>query len=136
MRKICIAFLLSNLLLAMPLWAQEVFITGDNQAAAEAKLDLEKFTNYKFTPHPPPLMLEVRQESWSPGFKTPATVAVTMKLLSPSGKLLWSKTEPIGSRSSELVVQDLLRELAKADLHIGKDEGKTATEKGRPSRNK
>jgi hypothetical protein len=128
MRKICIALLLSNLLLAMPLWAQEVFVKGNNQAAAQARLDLEKFTSYKITPHPPPLMLEVRQESWSPDFVSPVSTAVTMQLLSPRGELLWTKTEPIGSRSEESVVQDLLKDLAKADLRMDKVETKRPSE--------
>jgi hypothetical protein len=133
MCKTCIAFLLSSLLLSTPLWAQEIFIRGDNQAAAQARVDLEKLTRYKSSLDDTHALLVVERESWSPDFLSPATVAVTMKLMTLRGKLLWSKTEPIGSRSESAVVQDLLKDLAKANPRLG-ERGKTPSEAGRPSR--
>lgn len=135
MCKICIAFLLSNVLLSMPLWAQEVFIKGDNHAAAQARIDLEKSTHYKSSLDAAHPILLVDQESWSPDFLSPATVAVTMKLISPRGELLWSKTEPIGSRPEKVVVQDLLQELARAKPRI-REGGNTPLEGGRAGQNK
>jgi hypothetical protein len=115
MRKICFAFLLSTLLLPMSLWAQEVFIRGKNQAATQARIDLEKLTRYKSSLDATHAVLIVDEESWSPDFLSPATVAVTMKLISPTGELLWSKTESVGSRPQKEVVQGLLKDLAKAN---------------------
>jgi len=135
MRKSCIAFLLSNLLLSVPIWAQEVFIKGDNQAATQARSDLEKLTRYKSSLDATHAILVVDRESWSPDFLSPATVAVTMKLISLRGELLWSKTEPIGSRPENMVVQDLLKDLAKANPRIG-ERGKAPSEGGRTSQNK
>jgi len=107
-------FLFLSLLLAWPLAAQEIFIRGDNPAATQAKLELEKLTRYKSSHDTTHALLVVERESWSPDFLSPATTAVTMKLISLRGELLWSKTEPLGSRSGNLVVQDLLKDLAKA----------------------
>ena len=114
MGRIRVVLLLLSLLWALPLGAQEVFIRGENQAATQARMELEKLTRYKSSLDTTHAMLVVERESWSPDFLSPATVAVTMKLISMSGELLWSKTEPLGSRSEELVVQDLLKDLAKA----------------------
>jgi hypothetical protein len=114
LRKRCVAILLSSLFLSVPLCAQEVFIKGHNQAAAQARMELAKSTPYKSSLNAARTMLLVEQEGWSPDFLSPATLAVTMKLLSPRGELLWARTEPCGSRSEEVVVQDLLKQLAKA----------------------
>jgi len=118
MRKACFAFLLFDLLFSMPFWAQEVFIKGDNQAAARVRIDLEKTTQFKSSLDESHALLVVERQSWSPDFLSPATVAITMKLLSLRGELLWSKTEPIGSRPENLVVQDLLKDLAKANPRL------------------
>lgn len=135
MRKTCISFLLSNLLLSVPLWAQEVFIRGENEAAAQARTSLEKLTRYKSSLDATHAILVVDRESWSPDFLSPATVAVTMKLISLRGELLWSKTEPIGSRSEEVVVQDLLKDLAKANPRL-EERAKTPLAGGHGSQNK
>jgi hypothetical protein len=135
MHKTRILFLLLSLLLSMPLWAQEVFIKGDNQAAAQARIDLERLTRYKSSRDETHALLVVDRESWSPDFLSPATVAVTMELISLRGELLWSRTEPIGSRSEEVVVRDPLKDLAKANPRLG-ERGKTPSEGGRISQNK
>ena len=122
MGKIWVAILLVDLLLSMPLWAQEVFVKGDNQAATQARIDLEKLTRYKSSLDDTHALLMVEHESWSPDFLSPATVAITMRLLSLRGDLLWSKTEPIGSRSEEVVVQDLLKDLARENPRLGEKE--------------
>jgi hypothetical protein len=119
MRNACIVFLLLNLLLTVPNRAQEVFIKGDSEVATQARTDLERLTHYKSSLDASHALLFVDRESWSPDFLSPATVAVTMKLISLRGELLWSKIEPIGSRSEEVVVQDLLKDLAKANPRVG-----------------
>ena len=118
MGKIRVLLLLLSLLLALPLAAQEVFIRGDNQAATQARMELEKLTRYKSSLDTPHAVLVVERESWSPDFLSPATVAVTMKLISMRGGLLWSRTEPLGSRSEELALRDLLEVLAKAEPRL------------------
>lgn len=135
MRKICIAVLFSSLLLPMSLWGQEVFIRGKNQAATQARIDLEKVTRYKSSLDATNAVLIVDEESWSPDFLSPATVAVTMKLISPRGELLWSKTEPVGSRPEKEVVQDLFKDLAKANPRT-RAEATMPAEAGPASRNK
>jgi hypothetical protein len=37
MHKSCFTFLLFSLLLSIPLWGQEVFVSGDNQAAMQVR---------------------------------------------------------------------------------------------------
>jgi hypothetical protein len=118
MRKLHIVFLLLSLLPSVPLLAQEVFIKGDNQAATQVRTDLEKLTRYKSSLDASHALLLVERESWSPDFLSPATVAITMKLISMRGELLWSKTEPVGSRPENAVVQDLLKDLAKANPRL------------------
>jgi len=112
MHKFCVAFLLFSLLWAIPLWGQEVFVRGDNQAATQVRTDLEKYTHYRLAGDAINSTLLVNEISWSPDFLSPATVAIQMELISSRGDLLWSKTEPIGSRPKEAVIQDLLTDLA------------------------
>ena len=45
MHKACVTFLLFSLLLAIPLWGQEVFVRSDNQAAMQVRTDFEKYTH-------------------------------------------------------------------------------------------
>ena len=49
MHKFCVAFLLFSLLWAIPLWGQEVFVRGDNQAATQVRTDFEKYTHYRLS---------------------------------------------------------------------------------------
>lgn len=135
MRRTCIAFLLFDKLLSMPLCAQEIFIKGDNPAATRARTDLEKLTRYKSSLDDTHAFLVVDRESRSPDFPSPATVAVTMKLMTLRGDLLWSKTKPFGPRSEEVVAQDLLKELAKANPRLG-ERVNTSSRGGRGSQNK
>jgi hypothetical protein len=114
MHKSCIAFLLFSLLLTIPLCGQEVFVSGDNQAAMQVRTDFEKCTHYRLSDDATNASLLVSEISWSPDFLSPATVAIQMELISSRGDLLWSKTEPIGSRTKETVSQDLLNDLAQA----------------------
>ena len=114
MHKFCVAFLLFSLLWAIPLWGQEVFVSGDNQAAMQVRTDFEKYTHYRLSDDATNASLLVSEISWSPDFLSPATVAIQMELISSRGDLLWSKTEPIGSRPKETVSQDLLKDLAQA----------------------
>jgi hypothetical protein len=129
MHKIPFAFLLSFLLLAIPLWGQEVFIKGNNQAAVQARTDFEKYTRYKLSGDASYAVLLVEEETWSPDFLSPATEAVTMKLISSRRELLWSKTEPIGSRSTETTIQGLLKDLAQAKPNLS-GAGKKPAEAG------
>lgn len=101
-------------LASVPVFAQSVFVKGDSHSAALARADLGKETNYKLTNNAEHTTLVVEQESWSQTFLSPPTTAISMKLMSAKGRLLWSKTEPVGSRSTESVVQGLLKDLAKA----------------------
>lgn len=119
MHKISVALLFSCLLLSIPLRGQEVFIRDNNQAAVQAKTSLEKFTRYKLSGDATHLILLVEEQSWSPDMLNPATVAISMKLISPR-ELLWGKTEPIGTRSKETTIQDLLKELGEAKPNLGK----------------
>ena len=114
MRKSCAAFLLLSLLLAIPLWGQEVFVSGDNQAAMQVRTDFEKDTHYRLSDDATNASLLVSEISWSPDFLSPATVAIQMELISSRGDLLWSKTEPVSSRPKDAVIQDLLKDLALA----------------------
>ena len=114
MHKSCVAILLSSLLFSIPLWGQEVFIGGNNQAAMQARTDFEKYTHYRLSSDASNSTLLVNEISWSPDFLSPTTVAIRMELISSRGSLLWSKTEPIGSRPKEAVIQDLLKDLAEA----------------------
>ena len=120
MHKMSVAILLSCLLLSIPLRGQEVFIRDNNQAAVQARTSLEKFTRYKLSGDATHFTLLVEEQSWSPDLLSPATVAISMKLISPRGELLWGKTEPIGARSKEATIQDLLKELAEAKPNLGK----------------
>ena len=132
MRNACIVFLFLNLLLIVPSRAQEVLIKGDNEVATQARTDLEKLTHHKSSLGASHVLLLVARESWSPDFLSPATVAVTMKLISLRGDRLWSKTEPIGSRSENAVVQDLLKDLAQANPRLG-DRNSTPAQRGHAS---
>jgi len=132
MPRIWKAVMVSSLLLPTSLWAQEVFVSGDNQAAAEVRKDLERTTRFRCSPSPANVMLLVETESWSPDFFSPAVVAVEMKLISPTGQLLWSRTEPIGSRSDDATVRDLLRDLGKAVPQI-REEQTAHSKSDRPS---
>ena len=105
-------------LISAPVFAQNVYIKGDSQAAKQAKALLEKYTTYKLSDHAAHPVLVVDQIGWSPDFESPATTAVKRTLTSPRGKILWRKTEPVGSRPAEAVIQDLLKDLAKAQPPI------------------
>jgi len=100
-------------LLSIPAYGKSIFVKGSGQAAALAKADLRKDTSYKPGNSEDRTILEVRQETWSETFMSRPTTAISMTLLTAKGRLLWSKTEPVGSRSAEAVVQDMLKELAK-----------------------
>ena len=112
MHKSCVTFLLFSLLLSIPLWGQEVFVRGDNQAAMQVRTDFEKYTHYRLSGDAINSILLVNEISWSPDFLSAATVAIQMELISSRGDLLWSKTEPVSSRPKEAVIQDLLKDLA------------------------
>ena len=114
MHKSRFTFLLFSLLLSIPLWGQEVFVRGDNQAAMQVRTDFEKYTHYRLSDDASNASLLVSEISWSPDFLSHATVAIQMELISSRGDILWSKTEPIGSRPKETVSQDLLKDLAQA----------------------
>ena len=114
MHKSCFAFLLLSMLMSIPLWGQGVFVSGDNQAAMQVRTDFEKYTHYRLSDDASNASLLVSEISWSPDFLSHATVAIQMELISSRGDLLWSKTEPIGSRPKETVSQDLLKDLAQA----------------------
>jgi hypothetical protein len=115
-RKIHTGLLLSALLFSVPAWAQEIFVQGNSQAATQARNDLAKSTRFRASFDASHTILVVNRESWSEDFLSPVSVAISMKLISPKGELLWSKTEPVGSRSEAEVVQNLLQELANANL--------------------
>jgi hypothetical protein len=100
--------------MSIPLLGQEVFVSGDNQAATQVRTNFEKNTHYRLSSEASNPILLVNELSWSPDFVSPVTVAIEMKLISSRGELLWSKTEPIGSRQKDAVIQDLLKDLAQA----------------------
>ena len=106
-------------LISIPAAGQNVFVKGKGQAAIAAKANLNKLTHYKLSNNADHTILEVRQETWSKTLLSPPTTAISMKLFSAKGRLLWSKTEPVGSHSEDAVVQDLLKALAKARAKIG-----------------
>jgi hypothetical protein len=118
MQRIWVLLLLSGLI-SIPAAAQNVFVKGNGQAAMAARANLNKYTHYKLGNNANHTILEVRQEIWSQTLLSPPTTAISMKLFSAKGSLLWSKTESIGSRSDDAVVQDLLKDLAKAKPQIG-----------------
>ena len=126
MHKGCVTFLLFSLLLAIPLWGQEVFVRGHNQAAMQVRTDFEKYTHYRLAIDAINSTLLVKEISWSPDFLSPVTVAIQMELISSRGDLLWSKTEPIGSRPTEAVSQDLLKDLAQAKSSLSGTKAKPA----------
>ena len=126
MHKSCFIFLLFSLLLTIPLWGQEVFVKGDNQAAMQVRTDFEKYTHYRLSGDAINSTILVNEISWSPDFLSPATVAIQMELISSRGALLWSKTEPIGSRPTEAVSQDLLKDLAQAKSSLSGTKAKPA----------
>jgi hypothetical protein len=126
MHKACVTFLLFSLLLAIPLWGQEVFVRGDNQAAMQVRTDFEKYTHYRLSGDAINSTLLVNELSWSPDFLSPATVAIEMKLISSRGDLLWSKTEPLSSRPKDAVIQDLLKDLALAKPSLSGAKAKPA----------
>jgi hypothetical protein len=51
---------------------------------------------------------------------------MSTELISSRGDLLWSKTEPIGSRPKEAVIQDLLKDLAQDKPSLNGTKAKTA----------
>jgi hypothetical protein len=126
MHKAFVTFLLFSLILSIPLWGQEVFVRGDNQAAMQVRTDFEKYTHYRLAGDAINSTLLVNEISWSPDFLSPATVAIQMELISSRGDLLWSKTEPIGSRPKEAVIQDLLKDLALAKPSLNGTKAKPA----------
>jgi len=126
MHKACVTFLLFSLLLSIPLWGQEVFVRGDNQAAMQVRTDFEKYTHYRLSGDAINSTLLVNELSWSPDFLSPATVAIEMELISSRGDLLWSKTEPVSSRPKEAVIQDLLKDLALAKPSLNGAKAKPA----------
>lgn len=113
MGRIWVGFILLCLL-SIPAYSQSIFVEGNGQAAKLAKADLRKDTRYSPGKSEDRTILQVRQETWSRTLQSPPTNAISMKLMSAKGRLLWSKTEPVGSRSAQAVVQDLLKDLAKA----------------------
>lgn len=117
MGRVWIGFILLSLV-SIPAYSQSVFIKGSGQAAMLAKADIKKDTSYKLSKSADQTILDVRQETWSQTFMSSPTTAISMKLLSAKGRLLWSKTEPVGSRTTEEIVQDLLKQLAKAKPKI------------------
>ena len=117
MGRIWVGFILLSLL-SIPAYSQSVFVKGTGQAVMLAKAGLKKDTSYKLANNEDQTILEVQQETWSREFMSRPTTAITMRLLSAKGRLLWSKTEPVGSRSADAVVQDLLKDLAKAKPKI------------------
>ena len=126
MHKSCVTFLLSSLLLSIPLWGQRVFVRGDNQAAMQVRTAFEKYTHYRLAGDAINSTLHVNEISWSPDFLSPATVAIEMELISSRGDLLWSKTEPVSSRPKEAVIQDLLKDLALAKPSLNGAKAKPA----------
>ena len=126
MHKACVTFLLFSLLLSIPLWGQEVFVRGDNQAAMQVRTDFEKYTHYRLSGEAINSTLLVNELSWSPDFLSPATVAIEMELISSRGDLLWSKTEPVSSRPKDAVIQDLLKDLALAKPSLNGAKAKPA----------
>jgi hypothetical protein len=126
MHKACVTFLLFSLLLAIPLWGQEVFVRSDNQAAMQVRTDFEKYTHYRLSSDAINPTLLVNEISWSPDFLSPATVVIQMELISSRGDLLWSKTEPVSSRPKEAVIQDLLKDLALAKPSLNGAKAKPA----------
>lgn len=113
MGRIWVGFILLSLL-SIPAYSQSVFVKGNGQAAMLAKADLKRDTRYRLGKSEDRTILEVRQETWSKTLMSPETTAISMKLMTSKGRLLWSKTEPMGSRSARAVVQDLMKDLAKA----------------------
>jgi hypothetical protein len=111
--------LLLPVLISIPAAGQSVFVKGSGPAAAAAKVNLGKYTGYKLSDNADHTTLVVRQETWSETFLDQPTTAISMKLFSARGRLLWSKTEPVGSRSESTVVQNLLKDLAKSKLKTG-----------------
>jgi hypothetical protein len=126
MHKACVTFLLFSLLLSIPLWGQEVFVRGDNQAAMQVRADFEKYTHYLLAGDAINSTLLVNEISWSLDFLSLATVAIQMELISSRGDLLWNKTEPVSSRPKEAVIQDLLKDLALAKLSLNGAKAKPA----------
>ena len=126
MHKFCVAFLLFSLLLSIPLWGQEVFVRGDNQAATQVRTDFEKYTHYRLSDDAINASLLVSEISWSPDFLSPAAVAIQMELISSRGDLLWSRTEPVSSRPKDAVIQDLLKDLALAKPSLNGAKAKPA----------
>jgi hypothetical protein len=129
MHKFCLALLFVSLLQATPLWGQEVYVSGNNQAAAQAKVDLEKYTHYRLSDDHINATLVVNEISWSPDFLSPATTAIQMELISSRGYLLWSKTEPLGSRQKDAVIQDLLKDLTQAKPNLSGTRAKPAEDR-------
>jgi hypothetical protein len=127
MHKSRFTFLLFSLLLSIPLWGQEVFVSGDNQAAMQVRTDFEKYTHYRLSDDATNASLLVSEISWSPDFLSPATVAIQMELISSRGDILWNKTEPIGSRPKETVSQDLLKDLWQAKPSLSGTKANPAT---------
>jgi hypothetical protein len=113
------ALLLLPGLITIPAAGQSIFVKGRGQAAMAARAGLSKYTRYKLSDNADHTILEVRQETWSRTFLSPPTTAISMKLMSAKGRLLWSKTEPVGSRPDNAVVQDLLKDLARAKPKTG-----------------
>jgi hypothetical protein len=118
MSRIWVSLLVSALI-AIPAAGQSVFVKCSGQSVRAAKDSLSKYTHYKLSKNADHTILEVRQETWSRTFLGPRTTAIIMKLVSAKGRLLWSRTEPVGSRSDSTVVQDLLKHLAKARIKTG-----------------
>ena len=117
MNRIGILLVLLSLI-SIPTYAQSISVKGKSPAAELAKTQLAKDTRYKLSEEADHATLVVRQESWSTEMMNPATTAIHMELVSGRGKILWSKTEPVGQRTTEAVVQDMLKELAKAKPKI------------------
>ena len=113
-----VLFLLSGLS-AIPVAGQNIFVKGSGQVVPAAKASLGKYPHYNLSDSADNLILEVRQETWPRTFLSPRTTAIGMKLMSGKGRLLWSKTESVGSRPDRAVVQDLLKDLARSKVRTG-----------------
>jgi hypothetical protein len=124
MHKFCVTFLFLSMLAAVPLAGQVVCVKGNSPSAVRAKADFEKYTHYRLDENTNNTVLVVNEISWSPDFVSPATTAIQMRLISSRGALLWSKTEPVGSRSKDALIQDMLKDLAQAKPSLNPREGK------------
>lgn len=117
MRSILIAILCLSFF-SISAFSQTVYVKGSSDAATVAKTSLNKYTQYRLSNNADHSVLVVREETWSQTLLSQPTTAISMRLISDKGRLLWSKTDPVGTYSVKSVVQDLLKQLAKARLKV------------------